>query len=200
MSLKLRVSQKGMTLIELMIAIVLAALVIGATIGFLVTTVKSSTENIRMTRMNQEMRVVMSFMLDELRRAGYTSDPTSPDMMNVLDWNSGNDCLSYAYLSNAASTAVGQNTMSFKHEGDSILFRDAGSASAVCGGVALNDSNVVRITNLTVSTLVDDDLVFSTAASVAIPTIKISIAGEIDNPPSSRVITDVVRLRNEAPQ
>lgn len=200
MSLRTIMQQRGMTLIELMIAILLAVLVIGATMGFLFSAVKSSTENISMTRMHQEMRIVMSFMLDELRRAGYTSEATDSGMMDALDWDSGDDCLTYAYLSNPSSASAAQNTMSFKQDNDVILYRAAGSASAVCSGVALNNPNVVRITSLAVSTLVDDDLVFNTAASVAIPTIKISIAGEIDNPSTSRVITDVVRLRNEAPQ
>lgn len=195
------IKERGYTLIELMIAILLAAIVIAATMGFLFASVKSSTENIRLTQMNQEMRAVMTFMLDEVRRAGFAGSSGDPDMMNELEWVAGSSCLKYAYQTNAASTAVASNTMAFKHVGNEIRYIGPGGN---CGnaGQALNDTGVVRITSMTISNVTTgaSPINFPVSSSVAIPTLKITLQGEMDNPATTRLISDVVRLRNEAPQ
>ncbi|MEX1199182.1 MAG: prepilin-type N-terminal cleavage/methylation domain-containing protein [Methylophaga sp.] len=62
---------KGFTLIELMIAILIGALVIGATLTIYVTTIRGSSNTLKLTRLNQDLGVTLLIMTNDIRRAGY---------------------------------------------------------------------------------------------------------------------------------
>lgn len=64
-------NQKAFTLIELMIAILIGALVIGATLTIYVTTIRGSSNTLKLTRLNQDLGVTMLIMTNDIRRAGY---------------------------------------------------------------------------------------------------------------------------------
>jgi len=87
--------QTGLTLIEMMIAMVLGLFVTAVIITVFSTNVRSSTENIKMIRLNQELRGVMTMMVDELKRHGYSSESTNADFMN--DFNIDSTCVRYSY-------------------------------------------------------------------------------------------------------
>lgn len=65
----------GFTLIEMMIAIVIALIVTGAAIALLVAIIRSNGETINSTRLTQELRAVNEVVAREVRRARYISDP-----------------------------------------------------------------------------------------------------------------------------
>jgi type IV pilus assembly protein PilW len=68
--------QKGLTLIELMIGLLVGAIVAAGAISIFTGSVKSSTDNINLTRLNQDLRAMMDIMERDIRRAGFvTSDP-----------------------------------------------------------------------------------------------------------------------------
>lgn len=111
---------KGFTLIELMIAILIGALVIGATITIYVTTIRGSSNTLKLTRLNQDLGVAMLIMTNDIRRAGYwggaivganlTLNPFSDvAVRDIGDVTIGDptvapvtgDCITYAYDANA---------------------------------------------------------------------------------------------------
>ena len=61
----------GFSLVELMISIVVGLVVVAGVISVFASAVKSHTDNLRMTRLNQELRTTMTLMTRELRRAGF---------------------------------------------------------------------------------------------------------------------------------
>lgn len=69
-------TQRGVTLIELMIAITIGLVVIGSVLAFTVSTVRAYSENIRSSRLTQDLRTGMTLAVRELRRSG--SDETAP--------------------------------------------------------------------------------------------------------------------------
>lgn len=71
----MRKSQSGMTLIELMIALVVGLIVIGAAISLVVSLMRSNNESIRSMRLSQEMRALADVATMEIRRARSVSDP-----------------------------------------------------------------------------------------------------------------------------
>ena len=100
--------QKGLTLIELMIGLLVGAIVVAGAISIFTGSVKSSTDNINLTRLNQDLRAMMDIMERDIRRAGFvTSDPQT-NMNSVLNnpffsatsdiavYDSG-ACIVYAY-------------------------------------------------------------------------------------------------------
>lgn len=62
---------KGFSLIELMIAMAAGLLVIGAVIEFTISTARSTSVNIRSTRIMQDLRNSMNLIEREIRRSGF---------------------------------------------------------------------------------------------------------------------------------
>lgn len=80
--------QRGVTLVELMIGITLGLFVMAGVTTVYIATIKTSAQTIKATRLNQEIRTVMSVLASEVRRAGYwgdTYDPTDPASTNAAD-------------------------------------------------------------------------------------------------------------------
>lgn len=72
----LKKQQKGLSLIELLIGLLVGAIVTAGAISLFTGSVKSSTDNINLTRLNQDLRTMMDIMERDIRRAGFvTSDP-----------------------------------------------------------------------------------------------------------------------------
>ncbi len=61
--------QSGFGLVELMIGLLVGMIVVAAALSLLSTTMASSNDNIKMTRLDQELRQVMSMLTRDLRRA-----------------------------------------------------------------------------------------------------------------------------------
>lgn len=67
----IRKSQNGFTLIELMVGILVGTIVVAAAIALFVTTIRAATAVAQETRLTQEIRISMDFMVNDIRRAGY---------------------------------------------------------------------------------------------------------------------------------
>jgi type IV pilus assembly protein PilW len=64
---------RGFTLIELMVTLVLALVVLGGVMGVFISTYRANSQNIKAIRLNEEMRAVMVLMSRDVRRAGVRS-------------------------------------------------------------------------------------------------------------------------------
>lgn len=112
-------NEKGFSLVELMIALVLSLIVSGAVLAFTFSSLRTNTEYIKSVRLTQELRTSLNFVGDELRRAGYDEDAIkyafrpatyllssqfAPIAISNVDTSSS--CIIYAYdrLSGATST------------------------------------------------------------------------------------------------
>lgn len=109
--------QKGLSLVELLIGLLVGAIVVAGAISIFTGSVRNSTDNINLTRLNQDLRAMMDIMERDIRRAGFvTSDPqtnlnsvlNNPFLDNqtvgattditILDYDGGTDnCILYAY-------------------------------------------------------------------------------------------------------
>lgn len=95
----------GFSLVELMVALVLGMIVVGAVIAFTVATMRSYNENISSARLTQDLRTAMNLMVREARRTGYdasavtrvlTDNNPSPSFAG-LNVSATNDCFTYQY-------------------------------------------------------------------------------------------------------
>ncbi|MBP6300179.1 MAG: prepilin-type N-terminal cleavage/methylation domain-containing protein [Arenimonas sp.] len=62
---------RGMSLVELMIAMAIGLVVIGSVLSFTMSSLNTNSEYVQATRLSQELRNTMDFVTRELRRAGY---------------------------------------------------------------------------------------------------------------------------------
>lgn len=65
-----RHTQLGFTLIELMIASLLGLIVIATVTGVFISTYQANSQNLKVVRMDQEMRAAMTLMVRDIRRSG----------------------------------------------------------------------------------------------------------------------------------
>jgi type IV pilus assembly protein PilW len=65
------IKQRGFTLIEILISLVLGLIIIGATLTLYITSVRSSSEIIQASRLNHDLESAMSLMMNDIKRAGY---------------------------------------------------------------------------------------------------------------------------------
>ena len=159
--------QTGFTLVEIMIALLLGLIVVGATISIYIATVGSSTSTIRSTRLNHDLESAMTLMLNDIRRAGYWGGATD----NVDDNNpftNGNaadgavtdiailetgTCILYSYDANNDTVVDADEFYGFKLQNNSILMRLSGSSTTDCNDANDTWQNFIDNNQLTVTTL-----------------------------------------------
>lgn len=185
--------QSGITLIELMIAMILGILVSGAIITIFITNVKSATENIKMVHLNQELRTVMGFVSDEIKRTGYSAS-SDEDYMGAWDTSTAN-CVIYSYDQNADGSAYAAATdrLGFRLSGGVVSWGQNVTSCAAGTWQPLTDTGIA---NITAFTLTPNPIV---AGSLNINQIELSITGETTLNPNTveRTITETIRVRNE---
>jgi Tfp pilus assembly protein PilW len=115
-----RKNQRGIGLVELMVATAAGLVVSGAAVQFLTSSLKSNSEFVRSAAFTQDLRGSMDYVVRELRRAGYDenamryialaegSDLTSPFApIQVVREDAADSCVVYAYDGRTARTAAG---------------------------------------------------------------------------------------------
>ena len=183
--------QLGITLIEMMIALILALLVTAAILTIFISNVKSSAENIKMIQLNQELRASMNFMSDELKRHGFSFNAASTAMVTLNTDTPG--CVVYGYedVSAAAPTIRG-----FRLEGSALEWSDQNTTG--CGD---SDGEWEDLTssNIQIKRFTVDPTHTASAASVTIHRLDIILTGERQLNPgvASRTFRETIRIRNE---
>lgn len=140
----------GFSLVELMVAMVLGLIVIGAVIALVLSMIRANNQTIAATRLTQELRATAALMAADIRRAGGLQDPLTRATANgggpqnpfaaITTTTAG--CIQYAY-----EDAEGGNFHSIALVNGAILM-NAGASAACTGGTRLS-SQQVTITALT---------------------------------------------------
>jgi len=205
--------QAGLTLIEMMIAMVLGLFVTAVIITVFSTNVRSSTENIKMIRLNQELRGAMTMMVDELKRHGYSSDASNSDFMNALSYDSSNNCLQYAYDSGDDGTLnPSSDLFSIYYTASTIFWLTSSDTNCDNPSTSnpLTDPNIAEITAMTIDRTgsVSSDgssgsTVWSSSSSTNVYEVRLTLTGQVTLPhsinPVSRTIIETIRVRNDDP-
>ena len=80
--------QRGVTLVELMIGLAVGLIVVGAVLSVYLTTVNTSGETLKSSRLNQQVSAIMNVMSNDIRRAGYAEATPS---FGGYDWDDPGD-------------------------------------------------------------------------------------------------------------
>jgi|SRR4249919_1805708 len=142
----------GFSLVELMVAMVVGLIVVGAVLALVVSIMKSNRQTLQSTRLNQEMRATLAVIANELRRARSVTDPFSTAVLvNGNPYKavstSGGSCVIYAY-----EGAVNGPWHVIKLDSGKVVLRGAATRPADCdaGGTPVPlGSNQVEVTSLT---------------------------------------------------
>lgn len=167
-----RTCQRGLSLIELMIALVVGLIALAGTMSIYITTVRGSTFNLQLARLNQELRTAADLMAYEIRRAGYSSglaDPANNPFLSrtptLRDVNiPESSCVLFSY-DNDEDGAVG--------EADLQGFRLNGTAIEMLTGVTAG--TVISTASCTADGLSWEPV--SDAAAVVVTRLQFSMTG-----------------------
>lgn len=189
---------KGLTLIEMMIALVIGLLVVGTVITIFITNVRSFRDNVAMSKLNQELRGVMTFISDEVKRTGYSSDPDESAFMDDLAVSAG--CIRYSYDEDADGVRDTNERFGFQLNANAIEWANNNTAADCSAATTWEDITDTAIANITAFTLTPTPLVAIPAGGVEIYQMTVTITGQTtlsNNDIASRTITEVIRVRND---
>lgn len=217
---------RGLSLIELMVAVVIGLIVLGGLTSIVVATIRTNTDNARMTRLTQEMRGSMQLITTDLRRAGFSRDAladvatgatTNPFI--TIDYDDGDadgfdddNCILYAFDSglSGGSTVNGAletaEQYGVRHNADDLQLEYKNGSASGCADDAdwepMTDPGLVEITALTFGD-VDADGVFpcvgiTGGGNITVREIQVTLTGRLtDDTAVTRTIQDTVRVRND---
>lgn len=205
--------QQGLSLVELMIALVAGLIVSGAAVALVVSVMKSNADTIRATRLTQELRTTAELISRELGRARGVEDPVAnvglPSANMISQCNTITvtaTCVRYAYDCHATTAGVL----------DSATYRSIGQAGTTIRMVTSTPSSPTSVTpacptasdgvQLSSNSIAIESVVFTpTGASVDTNDYTLTIKGKFANDPSAtspleRTITQEVQVRSAAVQ
>lgn len=155
--------QAGVTLIELMIAIVLGLLILSAATAMTVQSMLMNADALSSARLNQNLDSVIQVMVNDIRRAGYSASFTGGSGIDFADKEDLNivsaSCILYAYNANGNDVLDPEEKFGFKLVGVEIHMRttcpDADCAIDCSKGTwaALIEANTVSVTGLSFNSL-----------------------------------------------
>jgi len=220
------VKQRGITLIELMVGMLLGLLVTGIAVQMYISTLGITKQTTETVRLNQELRAITDLIVTDIRRAGYwsgaTVGATNPYSILVSDNAGGgthvqvfdspaggsNNCIVVSYENSSPSPS--EHIYGYRVSGAEIQmltvssyasgsFADCGDPtgySATGSWEALSDSRVLSVSS--------DSLVFqknsgtASWASASSKSITVAVKGSaVGDAKISRELVDTVRIRNE---
>lgn len=210
----------GFSLVELMIAITIGLIIIGAVTLFTVRTMQAYSDHILSTRLTQELRTGMNLVVRELRRSGHdstsvtrvltTSSASSFDAMDVVA-----SCVTYEYDRQVGAAGPDGTEIRGVRLSDGVLQINATGGGVDCaaedGWEDITDPGVVQITKFEptiyesefCSQLSEDtDPATGTTtydmARGSVRTITLCLQGEmVSGDAIRRHVTDSVRIRAE---
>jgi prepilin peptidase dependent protein B len=170
--------QRGFTLTELMITVVLGMAVISSILLSYLATYKGATNTLASSKLNQELTTVMELMVSDLRRAGYTAstdilsspgdndfnvvDMTAIEVFNNMTSNTqqtatgSGSCIVYSYDADKDGVVDSEELLGFRLSGSKVQMRTTGDAADpdTCSSTNntwndLTDSNLIAVTALT---------------------------------------------------
>ncbi|MBV1786687.1 prepilin-type N-terminal cleavage/methylation domain-containing protein [Marinobacterium sp. D7] len=211
--------ERGFTLIELMIALLLGLIVTGIAISMYVSTLGITRQTVTSVRLSQELRTVMDMMVRDIRRSGYwagtviANNPHAGVVSGGLPVNvftspnssDSNSCVVLSYDYDADGSATIEHLMGYRmDDAQSAVEVLWASSSTLTGGVncSVLPGNWQNLTDE--STTVITQLLFerlpsaASFASAAARSIRITLRGESasDNRLVKELIEEV-RVRND---
>lgn len=135
----------GFSLIELMVAMVIGLIVIGAVLALVMAMIRTNNQTIQATRLTQELRGTAAVVTSELQRAGSAENPfnlTNAAALGTVDTATAN-CIIYSYADINGTTVNRAISLS----GGAVYM---GTTACGSGGTKLSSNNV-KVSTLTFS-------------------------------------------------
>lgn len=210
-------TQKGFTLLELIIALLVSLTVMVGILALFFNMIKHSRSTVEAGRLDRTLHAAMFAMATDIRRAGYwanaTSSSTNPFMVtgstDIQVPSSSCILLTYDHNSDGSlpgiSSGIDDERYGYRLVNNAIQYRPAGATFSCSAGTDvwtnLTDPNIVKITALTFvknDQVVDIDGAGAGTATLTVRSITITLTGElVSDSSTSKTITRTVKVYND---
>lgn len=184
--------EQGATLVELMISISIGMVTVLGVASLVGMGVGVNGKLMTNSRLSEELKVVISLMERDIRRAGYNGatilrveDPentvsafSNSIAISEYTGEAANSCIIFAYDANedgTLNTGTDSEEYGYRLKDNAIEIRKNGAACDEDGWEDLTDSEVVKVTGLTFTSQT------STNNSITRTEIAINLVGELDS-------------------
>lgn len=207
----------GFTLVELMIALVVSAILFTAMTAVFTANMKQYQKTMNIDRLNQQLESVLSLMSQDIRRAGYWSNASGDIGTNTnnnpfvaaatdISVNAAKNCILFTYDHNksgalpAINSGTDDDRYGYQLSGGAIQIRPV-SGSFSCAATNwenMTDTNVVNITALVFTLNTSTVTTGPGTQGITIRDVTISITGQLANDATvSNTLTQNVRILND---
>lgn len=214
------IKQKGFTLIELMLGIIIGLFIIGAVGAVYISTIRGSADTVRHARLNHDLETAMTLMVNDIRRSGYWGGAISgavselnPFMLAATKVNRPSaSCILYSYDGDGDAAVDTDEYYGFKLDNGTIRMRLGGvganttdCTSGIWGTGEIIDGDEINITALVITlTSTCINVTQSTTACtgsgdkiVELRQVDISLTAQlVDDATVSKTVTDSTIIRN----
>jgi len=198
-----------------MISITVGLIVMAGVLGIFVNTVKASSDAMKMTRLNQELRAAMDVMTRDIRRAGYwgkasTSIGFGPAVSNVNPFDViapgatdgvANSCIIYSYDEDKDGVVDEHEYFGFRLKSSAVQSREENeNCTASEEWKDITDKQSILITALKFEFTNPKTVAVNPggASKIKVREVTITLQGELKNDSSvKREIKDAVRVRSD---
>lgn len=157
--------QRGMSIIELLIGVLVGFIVVAGAVKLMVDTLGSNRRLLLETRVNQDLRTAADLIARDLRRSGYWQNATSgifsaagtgtvvsnPYTAINVDTTVNDSKIVYRFAWDNTNVAEGYEWAGFKVEGGILMFRKFGTDLDEADPEQITDPKVITVTNLTIT-------------------------------------------------
>ncbi len=202
-------AQRGFSLVELMIALTLGLLLVGAVLSVFTGTLRSNADLGRMARLEEQLTGLLDLISRDLRRAGSTAKPylalagaANPfglDAPAAYGGEPANSCLTLRYDLNRdgllTTAAANDERFGYRLKDGMVQIRAAGlacTADATPGWENAADRGEVEITALSFA------ISTASAGDMDARAVTVTLAGRlVSDAATARSFTRTVRVRND---
>jgi prepilin-type N-terminal cleavage/methylation domain-containing protein len=204
--------QGGMTLIELLVAVVVGLIATAAMVGLMANTLGTGTRTIEMTRLQQEMRSSMQLITRELRRANFhinsencfAAVDCNPDDTKLKNVQADGDCVQFWYdlggdgaLDVSAFQLVTRSSVNIVQ-----ISQDEADDCGTDWGMAhdVTDPDIINVTTFTIGDESFNEVISEVGDTQTVNRLRLTMTAQLltglQGGPVSRTIEDLVYVRN----
>ena len=210
LTMSIRRKNEGFTLVELMVALVLGLIVVGAVLALVLSIIKSNRQTIQATRLTQELRATAAVIANDLRRARGVADPlveaklTGGNRYKNIDYSTAG-CIRYAYAGAIGGACHAIIRATTGADANRVFLATAAPVGGLCdtvttcptaGAGTKLGSDQVRITQLTFTPASPAAPTAATVRSFNLTITGALITGDAELGAVTRTISQLVYIRS----
>lgn len=204
-------NQKGISIIEILMALVISSIITAAVISLLSNSLTTSSQLTKTAKLDQMLNNILETIAQDVQRAGYNANATTsatnvffnaPDDVSI---NASTNCITFSYQIDSNTTPVTSNRFGYRLNttNNAIEYRTSGTDCASGAWNNFTDPNIISIDNFSIPAVNTTNInpqtgnTSTTSPYTQYRSVTITITGKLVSDPSvTRTITRTIKIYN----